>query len=118
MADQRSRYHQLNETGSRLASATVGALSELLAAVDLMSRGFEVFRALSAACSCDLAVLVDGNLIRVEVRTGKRTANGKLAFPRVQRDGGRQDVYAIVVHSLPQEILYLTPDLEPFALLS
>ena len=52
-----------------LPKGTVGAINELRAAVYLMAQGYEVFRALSPSCSCDLAVLKDGSLRRIEVRT-------------------------------------------------
>lgn len=109
--DERARYRQANErltTG--LARGTVGALAELAVAVDLMERGHEVFRALSPACSCDLAVIVDGELVRVEVRSAHRGTNGHLYFGRATRDQGRHDCYAVVLHSDPREILYFEAD--------
>src|SRR5262245_42807567 len=62
------RYRKLNHR-LQLPSSTVGTLAELEVAVDLLRRGYEVFRALSPSCSCDLAVLREGRLLRVEVRT-------------------------------------------------
>ena len=53
---------------SGLSTPTVGALAELMVAVDLMRRGYEVFRALSPSASCDLAILGTSGLRRVEVR--------------------------------------------------
>ena len=37
-----------------LSTATVGAISELVVCVDLAKKGYEVFRAISPSCSCDL----------------------------------------------------------------
>jgi hypothetical protein len=79
-----------------LPTGTVGAISELVASVDLMRNGFEVFRAVSQACSADLVVLRDGRMWRVEVRTGHRW-NGSLTYPWARKDIGRADVLAVVV---------------------
>jgi hypothetical protein len=85
-----------------LPSGTVGALHELLVAADLLRRGYEVFRAVSQAASCDLAVLKEGHLLRVEVTTGYRHLGGGFAFPP-RKYPDRHDVLAIVVG---QEIHY------------
>lgn len=79
--------------------ATRGAVAELLVAANLMAEGFEVFRALSAACSCDLAVLCNGRLVRVEVRTGARRLDGTLPVPYRKADRGRSDVIAVYVRN-------------------
>jgi hypothetical protein len=63
------RWRRWNPNPS-LQSGTIGAMAELIVATDLLKRGYEVFRALSPAASCDLAVLKDGKLLRVEVRSG------------------------------------------------
>jgi hypothetical protein len=89
-----------------LASATVGALGELLVAADLLIRGYEVFRAISPSCSCDLAILKDGKLLRVEVRTGYRTTVDPDAIAIGKKQGThRADILAVVVHS-PTRIRY------------
>jgi hypothetical protein len=61
-----------------LASGTVGACSELEACVDLMKKGYEVFRAVSPSSSCDLMVLRGNRAFRIEVRTGYYLPSGKL----------------------------------------
>lgn len=81
---------------SPLSTGTRGAISELAVCLDLMSRGAEVFRAMSPASSCDLAILIRGHLFRVEVRTGTRQPSGKLFSPRSGKDEGRQDIWAVV----------------------
>lgn len=74
---------------------TVGAISELRVAVDLLAKGYEVFRAMSQSCSCDLAILKNGKLSRIEVRTGYYTINGKLIYSKRDTDNGRFDIWAI-----------------------
>ena len=72
--------------------------------MDLMVKGFEVFRALSGGASCDLAVVHNGVLARIEVRTAYRTAKGDI---QRNRNGlGRQDHFA---WCLPDEIVYEPP---------
>src|SRR6267378_5697869 len=78
-----------------IATATVGTIGELNVGADLLRKGYEVFRALSPACSCDLAVLKAGKLLRVEVTTGYRTKSGRLAGPAKKHP---HDVLALVVN--------------------
>lgn len=88
--------YRANNPEPTISSGTRGAISELVVCADLMSRGFEVFRALSPHTSCDLAVLLGGRLVRVEVRTGTRGLDGTLHYPTKGSDKGRQDLWAIV----------------------
>jgi len=94
-----------------MPSATTGAVSEMAAAIDLMKRGYEVFRALSPACSCDLIALGPSGPLRVEVRTGYRSpVSGALVFARntASRGHGEDalDHYAVVI-GYGAEIAYL-----------
>lgn len=53
-----------------LATGTVGAIAELRVCAELMAKGYDVFRSVSQHCSCDIAILKNRSLLRVEVRTG------------------------------------------------
>ena len=64
-----------------IPSSTIGAACELLAATHLMLQGYEVFRALSPACSCDLTALKNSLVYRFEVRSAVRNQNG-IAFSK------------------------------------
>ena len=87
-----------------LSSGTVGAIGELMVSVDLMKKGYEVFRALSPSCSCDLAILKDKKLLRIEVRTGY------FAHPsEKQKQRHKADVLAVIIHKT-NTIVY-SPDL-------
>jgi hypothetical protein len=85
-----------------LPTGTIGAISELRVAADLLAKGYEVFRALSPSCSCDLAILQKGKLLRVEVRTGN-CQSGRVYC----RDSNNEkhDVFA-VVNNITGEIIY------------
>lgn len=83
--------------------STTGALSEMRTAVDLMLRGYEVFRPVSPSATCDLIGLRYGILVRFQVRTGWIGA-GKLRYAKKDSDEGRQDHFAVC---LPHEIVYI-----------
>lgn len=89
---------------SQLSRGTVGAISELRVAVDLLARGFEVFRALSSNCSCDLIATQNGKLLRVEVKTGTLLISGAATYDKKQ--AGKVDLFAIALDS---EIRYDPP---------
>lgn len=88
-----------------ISRASTGAANELLVAADLLKKGYEVFRALSPQASCDLAILNDGKLLRVEVRTGREAANRQRAF-FVKSKKKHSDILAVVLN---HEILYEPP---------
>lgn len=77
---------------------TTGAMSELIVCADLLGKGYEVFRSLSPHSSCDMIVLKDGKIIRIESRTGQRR-EGKFYIPFGNKDIGRSDILAVVVES-------------------
>lgn len=86
---------------ARLSTGKRGAISELRVCVDLMEKHYEVFRAVSPACSCDIAILKNGKFLRVECKTG---------VSKESYSGGRKiraDVLAVV---LPDKIVY-KPDI-------
>lgn len=82
-------------------------MAELIAAVDLMRMGYEVFRAISPDCRCDLAVVKDNRLLRIQARTGHRNEDGTIAFPKKNTDAGRHDHYAVVLHG--EAVVYIPP---------
>ena len=86
-----------------IATGTVGAIGELLVSADLMKKGFEVYRALSPSSSCDILVLKENKMKRIEVRTGYRSTDGKRIT--TIRDNFRADHLAIVIHNT-NEIIY------------
>lgn len=89
------QQHRLHGAHPGIAAPTVGTISELLAAADLLTRGYAVFRALSPACPSDLAILKDGRLITVEVRTAYwNRANNKLIYAK---RADPSHLYALVV---------------------
>jgi hypothetical protein len=67
-----------------------GAHAELIACAWLLEQGYEVFRNVSACGSADLIACKDGELLRIDVSSGRRTA--RMGFyrhlrPEQKRDG-------------------------------
>lgn len=90
-------------SGLGLSTGTVGAIAELEISTDLLKKGYEVFRALSPSCSCDILILKNGVSRKIEVRSGSRTKTGKLIHPN---KNFRADMWAIFVHRT-KEIIYI-----------
>src|SRR5436190_19825132 len=83
----RREYRKLNLTKT-LPAPTTSVIAELTVALELMQRGYEVFRSLSSASRCDLAVLMKKKLYRVEVRTAYLSPGGQAAYcPTAPREG-------------------------------
>lgn len=95
-------FHDINPP-REVSTSTTGAVGELLVAADLMKSGYSVFRALSPSCSCDLAVLHNGKLCRVEVRSGNRSVSGDTTYYN-KGDTSRYDVMAVIFRD--GEIVY------------
>ena len=56
-------------TNGKIPTSSVGAIAELMVTQDLLRKGYEIFRAISASCSCDLIALKNKKLFRIEVKT-------------------------------------------------
>jgi len=98
---EREKQHKLNPPRDiKLSSGTMGAVSELRVAADLLLRGYEVFRSVSPSASCDLAVLRNGRLLRIEVRTSVYRRDGNV---QLRHDNIRADIVANVV---PDQVVY------------
>lgn len=81
-----SKYYKRTSTSilNGIATATVGAISELLVSVELMKRGFHVYRALSNSSYADIIAIKDGKINEIEVRTGyyyKTKTGEKVTYP-------------------------------------
>jgi len=77
-----SGRYVMRERFSDVSGGTVGAMSELIVSVDLMKKGYSVFRAISPACFCDIIAVKNGKMLKVEVRTAyKNLVTGNLSFP-------------------------------------
>jgi len=93
---------EVNPVLGTVPTGTRGAISELRVCADLLEKGYEVFRAVSPAASCDLAALRNGELLRIEVRTGTYKLTGGISYPK----NIKADVLAVVLHN---QIVYEPP---------
>jgi len=91
-----------------LPCGTVGAIAELVVATDLLKKGYDVFRALSPHCSCDLAILKNRKLYRIEVRNGYRLKNGKTCCTNKHINA---DILALYIRV--ENLIIYTPELTP-----
>ncbi len=96
--------------GSRMVTAvpsgpinhtTCGTIAELIAATDMLARGWQVFFPLVRTTKCDLLATDPKGVkvVRIEVRAGKRDKAGKLVF--AQKAGAACDHYAVVLVGEP-----------------
>ncbi len=88
---------QKNNPLLNIPSGTVGAISELKVCVDLMSKGFHVYRAISPCAPCDLAITYQNKLYRVEVTCAYFTNSGKIYNPKRHHDQTKFDIVALVL---------------------
>lgn len=82
-------------------------MSELIAAADLMIKGWEVYRALSPNSRCDLiAMSRDGKeRLDIEVRTGYQSrATLKVCFSATDKD--KDKMFAVVIYEDAPRVVY------------
>jgi len=79
---------------TQVNTSHVGCIGELLVTIDLMRRGYEIFRGISPACRCDLIAIKEKVSRRIEVTKGYRpTLDKTLKYRRHNVDN--YDVMAI-----------------------
>lgn len=84
------------EDHERRVNIRNGTMRELLVAADLTRRGYEVFLPTCPA-TCDMVVLdITGRALRVEVKSGSRMYDGRLA-PVANVKAWLHDVLAVVL---------------------
>jgi hypothetical protein len=74
----------------------LGGIGELTVCADLLRSGYSVFRAVADHEDCDIVAIRHGKVWRVEVKTCRSNADGRLMLPKVDRT--RCDVLAGVDH--------------------
>jgi len=104
---ERLRLHQKyrgeNPASSYLCNTTTtGTINEFKVAIDLLRRGYQVFKAISPGAICDLMIYKDHQLVRVEVTTGSRV-NGKLSHTKSHA----KDKYDLLCVVVRDEIVYI-----------
>lgn len=83
-----------------ICGSTKGAISELVASSFLMTKGYDVFRALSPSCYCDIVAIKGTYKYEIDVKSGYSNLSQKLSFPKShKRTGNVPDLYAVVERS-------------------
>ena len=92
-------------TSSCKCNSDTGAAHELIVSVDMLRRGWDVYRAISAGCGHDLVVGIGDRLLTVQVSTGKMYKTTSLVqhCKNRQFQNGKCDVLALVTGDM---ILY------------
>ncbi len=90
-----------------ISTSAVGALNEMRVVVDLMLKGYHVFRALSSACPCDLVIMLNGNISKVEVKTAYKRGDSLYAQKPTKRQLESGIDYLVQVTT--DEIIYQPP---------
>ena len=112
-AQKRSIQHHINPNYQMKSKATVGSVSEYVVAINLLQRGFEVFKSLSPTCSCDIICMKNGNLKKIEVKTGYKKHDDTITLGEGNMANlirsGKFDILAIVTGL--DEIRYV-PEIE------
>lgn len=88
--------HELNPYLKVCTTGQTGAMSEMLVCVDLLKRGFDVFRAVAQSCSCDIVALRNGRMFRVEVKTAYRRKTGTVGVSLRPDQKEKFDILAMV----------------------
>jgi len=78
----RKKYKEHNLVLDGVTSGTTGTISELAVGIDLLSKGYDVFKSLSPNASFDIAIFRDKKFLRVEIKTGYYTILGRKIFPK------------------------------------
>ncbi len=103
------RHRLINPERLPFASGTVGAIKELQVSVDLMRKGYHVFRALSAHCPCDLMAFKNEKIFKIEVKTGTKLQSGKVHWDKT----GVKSLDIWAVYYGKNELSYFDKNLKP-----
>jgi len=105
----RTGRHSINRERG-ISNSTVGAVTEMKVAAEMLLLGYSVFRAASPACFADMILHKNNRIIVLEIRTGyKSTTTGNILFPTKLRGTGI-DYYA-VYEKIENKIYFFDMDL-------
>ncbi|OGM10630.1 hypothetical protein A2Z67_00040 [Candidatus Woesebacteria bacterium RBG_13_36_22] len=86
-------------------SVLTGSISELLVCVDLLCKGFYVFRSVSPSAPCDLIIIHENKTAKIEVKTTYSKSGGGFIKFEEEMDKSKFDILALVygseVHYFP-----------------
>lgn len=81
----------------KLCTGTIGVIGELVISIDLLKKGYNVYRALSPSSNGDLIAEKNNIFCKIEVRTGRqRLLDNAYFFGKRKKDNA--EIYAVVIH--------------------
>jgi Holliday junction resolvase-like predicted endonuclease len=102
-------WHQ-REKSLKFKTPAVGAMSELIVCADLLRQGYDVYRSVAPVGACDIIVLKDRRLCRVEVKTARRAPSGRAQYNEDACNPESYDVLALVF--LEESLIEYRPNVE------
>ena len=66
-----------------IATASVGSVAEMAVCIEMLKRGYSVFRTVSQASFCDVVAIKNKETMFIEVRTSYRNLLGGISFPKI-----------------------------------
>lgn len=90
----------------KLSASVIGAMHELLVSADLFKMGYSVFRSLSPSAPCDIVILKNGKLLRVEITTGILSSTGKIYNAKMYKPKKVKEQYDVLAIAFKGKITY------------
>ena len=91
------------EGSGTLSTFALGSVGESMACIDLIKKGYQVFKAFLPGQLCDLVILKDNKFETTEVRVGRIRSGGGMEYTKPKT---KVDVIAVV---LPDKVVYKRP---------
>ena len=93
---------------SGLSKGKIGAAGELQVCIDLIKKGYDVFRAIAASCPCDMVAMKKGKLFRIEVKSVTKRKDGSFVQPNLM------NISADIVAAVFDDEIEYEPSLDSF----
>ena len=82
LCDEKCRKEFYGRQGRlNIATSSVGAISEMAICIEMLKRGYSVFRTVSQSSFCDVIAVKKKEILMMEVRTGYKDLSGNITFP-------------------------------------
>lgn len=95
-------YNKLNNYNTKIPRAVRGSISEYRTSIDLLDKGYQVFKNMCPCGTIDLIAYKDGKVKLIQNKTGYMLPSGKLSYPKDESKDCTE--YAVVTRN---KITYL-----------
>ncbi len=93
-------------TNEYFTRGMIGSISEMIVAINLLEKGFEVFTSFDHTSSCDLIALKNKKLYRIQVKTGHFNKSGVTWAKGKNHKKENYDILAVVIRENNNEVIY------------